>query len=179
MRTCSESAMSVRIQCPLQGYAQQICSGAVLVQVQGPIFASAGQIGIIVRISSVDHTAPGPPVKSLFLWRLERPPCCRFVMIEHRERCVDDEKTALPQPETEIYVVVCHLESLIESADLLEHSTADHQASRGYGAAIPDDVGEVVIARFVRPLESEGVAGSPENAQHDPGMLNAPVRIQQ
>src|SRR5205807_1145226 len=110
----------------------------------------------------------------------EASPGHRFSVYQLRKGRVDDSVALRSQPKAEINVVVGDCQVFVESAESLEHSTANHHACAGYGGAVSDNLGLIEISRSVAWAEAEQVPGDPTSEAHnDTGVLHRPVGIEQ
>ena len=76
-------------------------------------------------------------------------------------------------------IVEGDLEALVEAADRLEERAADSDAGAGEGGGFARDAGEAEIAGGVGGQADEAVAGDAADTEHDAGMLDGAVRVEQ
>src|SRR5579872_7047754 len=100
-------------------------------------------------------------------------------MVKQREWRVHDPVSALAQPQTQVHIVEIDRKLLVETAGLVEQRAPHHHACGGYRAAVTNHIGERRIRGGIFPHQSERMPREPVDAEHDTGMLYAPVAEEQ
>src|SRR5688572_8425734 len=147
--------------------------------VNPPVVVLVREIRVVVRIPSIQDVVPAL-LKYLLVRQRMQPPAARsLVVIEQRVRGVDDEMTSLPNLEAQVNVVEHDAQIFVKPADLVEHAPRHHHAGAGHRAAVACEICQARAPNRLSRPRPEGIRCGAVDADHDSGMLNPSICVQQ
>src|SRR5947209_2649183 len=152
-----------------------------LAQPQGKIFPIIGEMWRIIRIAE-QVRAPAALHRGVFAREAPRlrgreiaAAADRLMMNQLREWRPNIKVAGGADPQAEIDIVERNGQALVEAVDLIEHLPADQQTGCCHRTDVLHYAKAAQIAQVVRAREAVPVSRNAAEADHDAGVLDAPV----